>query len=40
MFLICSYIFPIFLKIFHNTVKTYNNRNQSNDTAEGQKEKN
>ena len=30
--------FPDFL-IFHNTVMIYNARNQSNDTAESQKEK-
>ena len=28
-----------FFKILHNTVMNYNTRNQSNDTAESQKEK-
>ena len=31
--------FPNFLKIFHNTIMIYNNRNWSNDTTESQKEK-
>ena len=35
----CSYVLPIFLNIFHNTVMIYNTRNRSSDKTESKKEK-